>query len=530
MHSPRTAPDAMMDTAAPAGRSNDGASKSGDAVFPPYRDRVDRAISHCAGYDQNSALVRRLFASANRPVDASKQLPRRNADYDGNIKSNIVQSHALNRSALEQLCHGEFASALLPGGRQYSAKAANFAAVGWLNHVSQLSDSEAALKCVLTSTGLGLLALITGDIHIRFRSLQAHNRAIYEVAKTSKRQDWYKRDSMLAATRLLLCYEYILPVVDGAQLPQSHGCHVDGTQALLLARGPHAFTSGIAHQLYTDSRHSLILSAILKRRRSPLCTYAWRTIPWTSQKKSIKDELFDVVQELPALVEQVVAFLALQPVSSTKHLEMRILAQCNTLHGQFASWMRKASPYILKFDYTIIPNMPLPIPQDETEISLLHLSMMFWIALMILYSILQFFNERSGEDDIDFDTKENSQSVTEHSNKEDQNLTLYANMYKGPNLYASKCVHALHLFGEFKGGVAESLSVIVPLWFTMRYFLNRKSGQHKGNELEVLRKALSTKLFGSSAASHITKISGRTDEIDRIMGGENATHDAVLWF
>lgn len=50
--------------------------------------------------------------------------------------------------------------------------------------------------------------------------------------------------------------------------------------------------------------------------------------------KSVKDEVIDLGQELPAIPEQVMAFRALGRAGATKHLEMRIITPCNQLHRE----------------------------------------------------------------------------------------------------------------------------------------------------------------------------------------------------
>lgn len=121
--------------------------------------------------------------------------------------STIALPHCLARSAQVQLYYGAFASGALPDGRGYSIKAAKLAAVGWINHVPQMSVAEGALKGVLMLTGMALLALETQDANLRLMSIDLYNSVIQAMVEASMHPGWYKRDGMLAATRLLLCYE-----------------------------------------------------------------------------------------------------------------------------------------------------------------------------------------------------------------------------------------------------------------------------------------------------------------------------------
>ncbi|KAG8415508.1 hypothetical protein J3458_009348 [Metarhizium acridum] len=169
--------------------------------------------------------------------------------------------------------------------------------------------------------------------------------------------------------------------------------------------------------------------------------------------KSVKDELIDLVQELPAILEQVVAFRALERVGATKHLEARIIAQCNQLHRDSQTWTQRV-PDVLTFDYTPA-KPPLLAPRDDAGISLLHLGEIYWIALMILYSVLNFFTQNEHK------PRGTEQSVAQH-NKDDRGGTLTrVPLSTSPDLHASKCVHAIHLYW---GGRAASSSALRVCW------------------------------------------------------------------
>lgn len=114
---------------------------------------------------------------------------------------------SLVRSAREQLYFGLLISAMLPGGRPYSAGAIKFASVGWTNHVPTLYDTEPALKCATVALSMSLLAEDNGDAQLRIKGLQTYNHAVYQVARALQRPDWFQRDGLLAAARLMASYE-----------------------------------------------------------------------------------------------------------------------------------------------------------------------------------------------------------------------------------------------------------------------------------------------------------------------------------
>ncbi|EXV03854.1 hypothetical protein X797_003653 [Metarhizium robertsii] len=251
------------------------------------------------------------------------------------------------------------------------------------------------------SIGTLLLPLDAQDTQLLVKGIQTYNRAICEVAKALKGADWYQRDGLMATARLLSFYEVGLTgqqsgakalSVDKTQMLAQRG-HNEGTGAMFLARRLQAFTSGAAHPLFIDAQ---------KDNNPPLARTNGQTVPWTTHPKSVKDEVIDLGQELPAIPEQVMAFRALGRVGATKHPEMRIITPCNQLH----------------------PESETRTQTEDAGISLLHLSEIYWIALMMLYLVLDFSTERHNG---------HKPRGTEQSS---------------PDFDASKCVHAIHLYLE----------------------------------------------------------------------------------
>lgn len=168
----------------------------------PRCHRCIRAGLSCGGYCLDTQFIQWTSAGADRPLLRSV-----NNSNNNNNNSSIVLSNALATSARKQLYHGAFASGMLPGGRHYSAKAANYGAVGWANSVFQLCECEEALNYALISTGMALMAIDNRDVNLRLQSIQAHNRALNVVAKAALQPNWFNRDGILACIRLLLGFE-----------------------------------------------------------------------------------------------------------------------------------------------------------------------------------------------------------------------------------------------------------------------------------------------------------------------------------
>jgi hypothetical protein len=237
----------------------------------------------------------------------------------------------------------------------------------------------------------------------------------------------------------------------------------------------------------------------------------------------------DLVQELPAILEQVTAFQALERVAATKHLEMRILEQCEDLHQQFEAWTRKV-PDIFRFDY-MAAQLPLPEPENDVDVSLVHLSEVYWIGLMILFSVMKFFQKRRLAGDKAGDAADSAEIQTKvEEEDEGKGVVACPTLIVSPDLYASKCVHAMHLYWCQKSCIIESIAGLLAMSFVMRYYLNENSAGVTGDELHGLRRALDIELFGSRVRFLVTKVSGGNALVDAIDKGVRLPGDELSWF
>jgi hypothetical protein len=83
---------------------------------------------------------------------------------------------------------------------------------------------------------------------------------------------------------------------------------------------------------------SQALSAILRRRRLPLATPEWKTVPWQSVPKDMKDILVDVLVELPGLVEDLDTMRSCVDQDERDILQRNLVARCWECDAQLMGW------------------------------------------------------------------------------------------------------------------------------------------------------------------------------------------------
>lgn len=252
-------------------------------------------------------------------------------------------------------------------------------------------------------------------------------------------------------------------------------------------------------------------------------------MPWSVQKKSIKDELLDLVEEMATLLEQVDAFRTLHPVGATKYLEKRILDQCGELELDFAKWEQRMSPDIEKFDYTATENKSLPVPDDDAACSLLHLSIIYWISMMMLYSIMNYFRPRLQDGG---DKSAQDAASSEKCHEKTGCGTSASRPPKCPRVYALKCLRAMHLYFEGDGGFIGRVSGLLTLGFAARYFLNEMPKEQNDDETESFAKILDTMVFGTPVRHLLAQLSGGKLPTNANAGanGNGPPASEISWF
>lgn len=142
----------------------------------------------------------------------------------------LLPAH-LARTAREQLYMGYFGSTLLAAGTTMPSKAAmTFASMGWTKHIGPLYETDPAVRCAAMATSSAIIATLHNDKNLQVKGIQAYNASVVEMVKGLQRTNWYKRDGLLTAARIMATFEVsVFPLL-------AHGffCHSLTSDAVII--------------------------------------------------------------------------------------------------------------------------------------------------------------------------------------------------------------------------------------------------------------------------------------------------------
>jgi hypothetical protein len=168
-----------------------------------------------------------------------------------------------------------------------------------------------------------------------------------------------------------------------AKQAQSWLSHAEGEIALIVARGPEAFTEDTAHSIFAAARWRPLIASARIRKRSVLNEHAWKTIPWRSRVKTAHDSLLDILAGVPEALENVDRFGALSPVTPQNEVQdLETCAKCWKLHHQLQDWL-------LANDHKIhTPATMTATPITFPDIIMAYLTLRYWVTSLLIYSTL----------------------------------------------------------------------------------------------------------------------------------------------
>jgi hypothetical protein len=161
---------------------------------------------------------------------------------------------------------------------------------------------------------------------------------------------------------------------------QSWLSHAQGEIALIVARGPEAFTEDTAHQMFVNARWRPLIAACRIRKRSILDQPCWKIIPWIGRVKTPLDSLLDILAGIPEILENVDRWGALSPLTpQNEATDLATCAKCWTLHIKLQTWLTLNEHEI----HTPVTSTPTPITFPNFDVACLTIK--YWATCFLLY-------------------------------------------------------------------------------------------------------------------------------------------------
>lgn len=301
---------------------------------------------------------------------------------------------SLSAAALYSLYLDGFWSAFLPGGVACSKRSAECSHIGWSIPVQTLCERSGLVRFALLSNALGVLGQQSGKSDVRCEGLRLYGKVLQLFARSLPAREESGTEELLATSMLLGQYE----VLQGAANLRSTFAsgqrwlsHSLGAEAIILERGPEFFSTGIAHHLFINSRLHLTTLHLRDRRRSPLGTAEWKTVPWTRIPKDPKNELLDVLIEIPAILEalDVLADGGEDCQYTEAYLHQSLAEQCWLCDSLLQQWASSSGENCIGFVEEIVAgnDKKRTTPSSE-DIARGHLGLLYWTTCLILYQNL----------------------------------------------------------------------------------------------------------------------------------------------
>lgn len=168
---------------------------------------------------------------------------------------------------------------------------------------------------------------------------------------------------------------------------QAHRLFVDGRLQLVCP-----FIGLQLVKSYTALTHSKqAIAACLSTKRTFLADPSWITVPWSEKPKSPKDELVDILVQIPGLLEDVEA-LACRP-DSRAGLVDRIRETYARIDADLAHWKET------RFPQDLPPSFNEHGDRTPTSADVLnaHLLTLFWTASLVTYRNIRRANDMAPE-------------------------------------------------------------------------------------------------------------------------------------
>lgn len=200
----------------------------------------------------------------------------------------------------------------------------------------QIKDRWRDDKLVTTAMRALLMTHFGGmrdDVTMRRSGLEAYQQALLLTNRSLQDPRASRADGVLAACKLLALYEHLA----GSGFNWER--HTLGVNRLLSVRGPLKHTDGVGHSMFLDSRHSAMITAIIRRQHTFLSEPDWKRLPWAKHPKDFRQELIDIMLDLPEVLAELDTAKAMKQANQdpTEQLQ-RLLDHCQALLEEAHAW------------------------------------------------------------------------------------------------------------------------------------------------------------------------------------------------
>ncbi|KAF2624933.1 hypothetical protein BU25DRAFT_450350, partial [Macroventuria anomochaeta] len=357
--------------------------KGCDLKRPACSQCLERNIV-CGGYDLDRVFITSKYEPPS-PLASTRPTPRRDPTMD--LAAVTASSYHVIPPSLAQTAFSakgmEAVFDLFPAYQDAGG------ALQLVNPFSKLlatlSLREEALRQTIFAVGLVTLGKRSNDQVVLRKGRMLYGKALQELGVSLQNPNRPTIEALLATTRLMGLYEILYGADNGENLTQARNwmTHAQGELALIVSRGPEAFTTDAAHLMFTLARYNSAITGVRSRKPVVFDEEQWKTIPWRGRVKPASDTIIDILLGLPEVLAEL-DYLDHMSFGDERFddLRLKITAKCWAVHCNLNAWFAKNSHEV----YT--PDIEAPIPLEFPNLSVASLSLRYWATATLLYQCL----------------------------------------------------------------------------------------------------------------------------------------------
>jgi hypothetical protein len=136
---------------------------------------------------------------------------------------------------------------------------------------------------------------------------------------------------------------------------------------------------------------------IQNRKRSAFSSLRWKSVPWSLCPKGPKDELLDILVEIPGVLEELEDLLRCpsDQVERQTLLRQQLEQRCWLYDSQLQTWSTGSGLSAVAFVEVRVTNKSGEDSARSDDFAIAHLGMVYWATCNLLYHILHFLGGSS---------------------------------------------------------------------------------------------------------------------------------------
>ncbi|KAH3965383.1 hypothetical protein HBI56_045430 [Parastagonospora nodorum] len=292
-----------------------------------------------------------------------------------------VLSASFAQSAYKEKSLEAFISTYVPRGDLSSTNEEGKQLVGMM---PRLNSQDEALRLAILAMGTLALSKQTNDSYLGQQGRNIYGKALAETRRALQDPSRARSTAMLAIPYVMALFEILFGAEEASsKQAQNWLSHAQGEIALIVARGPEAFTEDAAHAIFVNARWRPLIASCRTRTKSILNEKRWKTIPWRGRTKTPQDSLLDIMAGVPEILANIDRWGALSAgTPQDEATDLATCAKCWTLHIELQTWLVANEHEI----HTPVTTTPTPITFPNFDVACL--TIRYWVIALMLYSSL----------------------------------------------------------------------------------------------------------------------------------------------